>query len=294
MKIFAKYSLTSLVLCVLSVQTVTAQKNKTKLGIIADVIKLDSFLYSVGYRYVEEGVSRSFSPREVTEEQFKEKLAAFKKAKLKIHAANVFVPSQVRLNGPELSEPVVLGYVDTVMRRAKAAGLRVIVLGSSGARNIPDGYDREKAKAEFVDIVRKMAGVAKKYGIVIAMENLNKSECNFVNSLAEGLEIAKEVDHPNFRLTADIYHMLRENDPPDAIRAAGKYLVHGHIAENKDRARPGKNGEDFRPYFQALKDIGFKGVVTMECRWTDIRQEAAEALVYLQGQLDEVYGESKK
>ena len=269
----------------------TKQDKKAKIGIIGDVAKNQLF-FDAGYRYMEEGVSRSFSPRNVSDSAFQIRLPLFLTSKVKVVAANVFLPAQLRLVGDDVNEAAVLGYVDTVMKRSKAAGLRLIVLGSSGSRNIAEGYDREKAKKQFITIVRKMSDVAAKYDMLIAMENLNKGECNFVNNLTESLEIAQSINHPNFKLTADIYHMLREKDPPSSIIAAGKYLVHCHIAENKDRAYPGKNGEDFKPYFRALKQIGFNGVITMECNWTKIEDEASIALQYLQGQLDEVYKET--
>jgi sugar phosphate isomerase/epimerase len=268
----------------------SAQKNKAKIGIIGDVAKSEMF-YAAGYRYMEEGVSRSFSPRNVSDSAFQVRLKLIQSSKVKVVAANVFLPGVLRLVGDDINEAAVLGYVDTVMKRSKAAGLKIIVLGSGGSRNLTEGYDKEKAKLQFINIVRKMSAVAAKYDMIIAMENLNRGECNFVNNLTESLEIANAINHPNFKLTADIYHMLRENDPPSSIIAAGKYLVHCHIAENKDRAYPGKNGEDFKPYFRALKQIGFKGVITMECGWTKIEEEAPVALKYLQGQLDEVYRE---
>ena len=153
----------------------------------------------------------------------------------------------------------------------------------------PSLLTAQTLREEFVDVVRKMAGIAKRYDITIAMENLNRGETNFGNSLAEVVGLVREVNHPRFRATADIYHMLREEEPPGSIVQAGKYLVHCHIAENRDRARPGKNGEDFRPYFKAMWSIGYKGLIMMECGWTDPATEAGPALAYLQGQLDEAY-----
>jgi len=272
----------------IGVMGISAPAQKPSIGVIAGIEK-DSVLYAAGYRYIEEAVARSFSPRALSEEQFNQKLPAIIHTKCKVAAANVFFPSVIKLVGPDVREQEVLGYTDTVMRRCFAAGLRIVVLGSGGARKLPDGYNKEKAKAEFVVLVRKMAEVAAKYHMVIAIENLNHTEVNFINTLAEALEIVKKVDHPNFRLTADIYHMLMEDESPAAIEAAGALLVHCHIAEEKERAYPGKWGEDFRPYFRALKKINFSGIISLECGWKNIDTESAPALVYLQRQLDEAY-----
>src|SRR3546814_8974649 len=106
-----------------------------------------------------------------------------------------------------------------------------------------------------------MAPLAEKYGIIICMENLNSKETNMINTFAEAYQIAKAIDHPNFRLTVDIYHMLMENESPRIIRKAAKYIYHCDLAEKEGRTAPGVHGQDFTPYFQALKDIGYQGKI---------------------------------
>ncbi len=281
---FASIIFISVVLFVLP----SSAQIKAYISINTDIAN-DSFLYSNGFRYVEEVVSRSFSPVNMSDSAFVLKLKQIRNAKCKVVAANSFLPGHLKLVGPVINEAAILGYVDTVMKRAAAAGLRLVVLGSGAARQIPPGFDRDTAKKQFIVIVRKMAIVASKYKIPIAMENLNKGECNFINSVAEGLEIARAINHPYFKLTADIYHMLRENEPATSIVDARDYIIHCHIAENKERGYPGKSGEDFRPYLRALKTIGFTGVLSMECPWKNMQEEAPIAFKYLQQQLDEVY-----
>ena len=275
-------------IALVSIDLAAQERTKPVIGVNTGVDR-DSVFAANGYRYREESVQGSFSPRKYSEPQFQNSLALFKTFKCKVVSANVFFHSYIKLVGPDRNEAVILGYADTVFRRAHEAGLKIIVLGSGDARRIPDGYDRQLAREEFVDVVRKMAGIAKKYDITIAMENLNSGETNFGTSLAEVVGLVREVNHPRFRATADIYHMLRESEPPSSIAVAGKYLVHCHIAENKDRARPGKNGEDFRLYFRALKLIGYKGLIMLECGWGNVAKEAGPTLRYLQEQLDEAY-----
>lgn len=258
------------------------------IGIISEAEK-DSFLFSSGYRYLEENVNRSFSPRTLDWQAFQQKLALLQKTHIKIGAANVFIPGQLKLVGPLHDQQAVLEYVDTVMRRCKMAGVKIVVLGSGEARRVPPGFDSLEARRQFIAVAGKMAMLAEKQGIIIAMENLNKTETNFGNTVSDVLSMAKEINRPGFKVTADIYHMLMEDEPAQSIRDAGNWMVHCHIAEEKDRAYPGKRGEDFRPYFRAFKDIGYKGMIMMECRWTDLNKEAGAALVYLQGQLEESY-----
>jgi sugar phosphate isomerase/epimerase len=255
-------------------------KNVPSIGIIYEAEK-DSQLYASGYRYMEESINRSFSPHTLDWSKFQQRLSLLKQTRTKVYACNVFIPGKLKLVGPDHNQQAVLEYVDTVMRRCKLAGVKVVVLGSGEARKVPPGFDSILARKQFVDVVGKMALLAENQGIIIAMENLNRSETNFGNSVLDVLAIAKEINRPGFKVTADIYHMLREDESPLSIKAAGSWLVHCHIAEKIDRAYHEKTGVDFRPYFRAMKKIGYSGKLMIECRWGDFDKEAGKARTYL-------------
>jgi sugar phosphate isomerase/epimerase len=262
-----------------------AQKLPVRIGINTS-IDADSLLTATGYDYIEENTRKMFY---VSEDVFQQNLKKLKKTKKPVFVANSFLPPSIMLIGPHVNEAWVVGYVDTVFSRAQKAGLSIIVLGSSGSRRLPDGYSRDKAIEEFVYIGRKMAEVAKKYKITIAMESLNQSEDNFITTLSFANELANRINHPNFKLTADMYHMLTENEPADVILKAGKNIVHCHIAEKEGRAVPGTHQEDFVPYFKALKQIKYKGGISLECRWKDMPAQALAARQYLVNQLNQAY-----
>jgi len=286
----------AILILLLSCTTAGAQPKSVvmpAIGIIYEAEK-DSLLYASGYRFLEESIGRSFSPLALDWNAFQQRLARLNETRCKVYACNLFVPGKLKLVGPEHDQQAVLNYVDTVMRRCKLAGVKVVVLGSGEARRVPPGFDSAMARRQFIEVSGKMALLAEKHGIVIAMENLNRSETNFGNTVLDVLMMAKEINRPGFKATADIYHMLREDESPNSIRMAGQWLVHCHIAEEKERAWPGKYGEDFKPYFQALKDIGFSGKIMLECGWKDLQKEAPAALGYLQGQLNESYGKIEK
>jgi sugar phosphate isomerase/epimerase len=165
----------------------------------------------------------------------------------------------------------------------------MIVWGSGGSRGVPEGFDRAKAKEQFIYMALKVASVAAQYNMMIALENLNSTECNFITTAAEAIEIVKAVNHPNFRLCIDIYHMLKENESPKSIALAKGYIIHCEVAEKENRTPPGVHGEDFRPYLIELKKIGYHNQVVIECRWENLETQGAAAYVFLQRQLEEVY-----
>jgi sugar phosphate isomerase/epimerase len=76
--------------------------------------------------------------------------------------------------------------------------------------------------------------------------------------------------------------MMRENEGPEALIEARSYLVHCHIAELKDRTAPGMAGDDFRPYLDALKKIGYQGGISIEGSWKS--EDLPKALLVLREQ----------
>ncbi|QMU27748.1 sugar phosphate isomerase/epimerase family protein [Adhaeribacter radiodurans] len=262
-----------------------------QLGIV-ESIERDSLVYASGFNLIGETVGKMLAPT-LTEEQFQENLKTIKKAKTKLYLCNVLFPGSLKIAGPEVDEQKVLNYVDQVFARAKIANVPVIVLGSGGSRRLPDGYDNETAKADFIKLCKEMALLAKKYNLLIAIESLNSTETNFLNTVQEAAEIVSKVNHPNFKLNADIYHMLKENEPPQHIIDAGKLIAHVEIAEKEKRTLPGVVGEDFRPYFRALKQIKYKGPIVIEAKGNNPSQEIPVAHQYLTKQLREVYSEKK-
>lgn len=257
-----------------------------KIGICTGISNY-SILRDAGYSYIEEAVQGFLVPLE-DETVFNEKLEQFKLAQLPMPALNSFIPGKLRSVGPEAAHEEILKYVETAFRRANMVGVKHIVFGSSGSRKVPDGFSRDEALGQFTDLCRKMAPVAEKYDVVVVIEPLNKGECNLLNSVADGGEIVKNVNHKNIMLLADIYHMLRENEGPESIIKYGDYIRHTHIAENKERAAPGTYNEDFTPYLRALKEIDYKGLMSIECNWKNIAEQAGPALQVLRNQIKSI------
>jgi sugar phosphate isomerase/epimerase len=254
---------------------------------ISTSITNSAILASAGYSFVEETV-RGFLVPDQPEPVFEQKLALLKDSKLPVEACNIFLPGSYKCVGPVPLHEEILKYSDTAFRRAKMAGIKIIVFGSGGARAIPEGFSGEGAKQQFISLCKQLAPVAMKYDITITLEPLNKKECNFINSIAEGAEIVQEVNHVNFRLLADIYHMLMENESPANIIKYGHLLSHTHIAEKINRSAPGVNNEDFTPYFRALKEVNYSGRMAIECTWQNLADQASKALSVIRNQAGSV------
>jgi len=262
------------------------------IGIVQDY-ENDSLLHSSGYMYLIESVTKCFSPIKVTDQQFEMKVTDLKNLKTTLLAVNLFIPADLKVVGPSVNEFSVLAYTEKVFQRCQSANVKLITWGSGGSRRVPEGFDRTKAKEQFISIAKKIAAQAAQYNVILALENLNSTETNFITTLQEALDVVKQVDHPNFRLCADIYHMMKEDEDPSIIEKGKGYIVHCEIAEKEKRTPPGISGDDFRPYFKELKRINYKGKIILECRWENIALQAHLAYQETQKQLDEVYIKKK-
>jgi sugar phosphate isomerase/epimerase len=241
-------------------------------------------LKAAGYDYVEEGVQRLLIPREAAD-QFAPNLAQAISAPLGVYAYAGFLPGELACVGPDAAHEEILKYARTAFERARQVGSRIIVFGSGRSRRVPEGFSHERAMEQYVELLQKMGPIAAEYDILIAIEPLNKNECNLVNTVRQGTDIVRAVHHPNIRVLADIYHMALEEEGPDSIVEAGSLLVHVHIAEKEGRARPGTAPYDFVPYFAALRRIGYRGGISLECRWRNFDDEIEPALTYVREQL---------
>jgi sugar phosphate isomerase/epimerase len=254
-----------------------------KIGVCTGLSNYNT-IASAGFNYLEEGV-RSFLVPSENEDVFNEKLALVKTSGVPVAACNSFLPAELKCVGPEPHHEKIILFTETAFRRAQMAGIQTIVLGSSGSRSIPEGFSKEEASLQFIELCWKIALIGEKYNVVIALEPLNRNECNFINSVTEGVSIVKAVNHPNFMVLADIYHMLIENEGPESLIENGLYLRHIHIAEKEGRSAPGVHGEDFTAYFKALKTAGYKGKMSIECRWDNMELQAQKALDVLRTQI---------
>lgn len=261
-----------------------------EIGIVQN-LENDSLIRAYGYRYLVESIARLISPKNVTAQQFEENVRKIKKLKKPLYACNIFIPGELKVVGPDVNEAAILAYAEEVFQRCKIAGVNMIIWGSGGSRRLPDGFDREKAKEQFVSVAQKIADLGRRYNMTFALENLNSTETNFITRTEEAFEIVEKVDRKNFGLCVDIYHMLKEGEPASNIEKTAKRLIYCEVAEKENRTPPGVHGEDFRPYLSALKKVGYKGKIVIECRWDDVVKQGQGAFEYLSNQLKEVYSQ---
>lgn len=238
------------------------------------------------FEFIEAHVWQYFLP-EQPDSAFAPRAAEARASKLPTPAANSLFPPDLKVVGPSVDVERMKRFAETAFRRAASIGLTTIVFGSAGARMVPDGWSVDRGFEQYVEALTLLAPLAQKHGIMLVVEALNRGECNLVNTIDEGAEAVKRCNHSHVRLLVDIFHMLRNGESPDGITRHASLVTHSHLAEDKDRAEPGKYNDDFRPYLKALRAAKLCQRLTIECVWStgDIRQGYAGALQALRRQL---------
>jgi sugar phosphate isomerase/epimerase len=155
-------------------------------------------------------------------------------------------------------------YLVDLARCCRDLGGELMVLGSPAQRRIPVGATKVQAADHAVDtLCRARKGIADA-GIRLCLEPLSPPEADFINTCAEALEILRRIDHPNFVLHLDVKAMHTDDAPlPELIRRHGAHAGHFH-ANDANRRGPGFGNTDFVPIFQAVKDSGYNGWVSVE------------------------------
>lgn len=209
-------------------------------------------LRDAGAEYLEFAVGATTPEGEPGE--FAQLQAALVNAPLRVEAFNSFLPAHHRITGPDVNLNQVMQYCRVALSRCKALGANVVVLGSAGARRVPEGFDKSEAEKQFVAFCRELAPIAEDNDITICIEPLNRNEDNLILSVQHGARIVDEVAHPSIQLLADLYHIEIEGESLANVAAANGRLRHAHLAD-VGRVAPGyaREGEaDFKGFFAAL------------------------------------------
>jgi len=115
-----------------------------------------------------------------------------------------------------------------------------------------------------VDGYQTLGRVLESSRVTIAIEPLNRFETYFLNTADDAIALVDAIGHPNVGILFDTFHAnIEEKDIGAAYRRLGKRLRHVHTCEN-DRGIPGSGHVEWPQVFQALRDLGYDGWLTIE------------------------------
>jgi sugar phosphate isomerase/epimerase len=197
--------------------------------------------------------------------------AAFANAKARVRdlplpvpVMSYLFPHDLRLVGEQIDEARARAYFERVVALMDAADTQLVVYGSGWARNVPEGFDPQRAEDQFLHALVWCAEALHAIGATLVIEPLNRKESNQCNSVADGVRLAHATGRGNVGSLADFYHVDEEHEPFDALREFGAALAHVHLADT-GRLNPGSGGYDYAGFFGALKSAGYTGRMSGEC-----------------------------
>jgi len=159
---------------------------------------------------------------------------------------------------------------------------------------------RPQERQLVIEVLRDVAGDAKRRGITLLLEACNRYETYLYNTLGDVRETILAVGASNLKLHADTYHMnIEEEGFLQAFRDCADVLGYVHISESH-RGLLGNGTVNWEDVFAGLLRANFSGILTMEsfaainpdlraatCLWRPPKQSAEvlarEGLKFMRG-----------
>lgn len=156
-------------------------------------------------------------------------------------------------------------YLSCLLDLCSDLGGKVLVLGSPKQRSLQSGQTFEQAEKRACDLFESVLDKARGLDLTICIEPLSPVETNFINTVVQGMEIVRKINHPNLKIHLDVKAMCSEQKPvPEIIRSV-KVEDIGHFHVNDPNLYgPGMGNVDYTPIAQAIRDIGWDKWLSVE------------------------------
>ena len=154
---------------------------------------------------------------------------------------------------------------------------------------VGEGQTRSEAEALFLETMGRVLPYAKRKGVTILIEPINRYESNFINNLDEAAALLDRLNAENVGIMADVFHMNIEDDViSDSLIRNRKYVKYVHIADS-NRLAPGMGHTDFEAILNALRRMNYDGWLSVEVLPgkdpDDIARRSAQTMRRLMGRV---------
>ncbi len=121
---------------------------------------------------------------------------------------------------------------------------------------------------------------ARKFGLDIALETLNRFETDLINTCEELMQLIADINEPEAKVILDGFHMnIEEPNPEAAIKRAGDKLIHFQVSENY-RGTPGTGQTPWDAYRRGLEAINYQGIVSIESFTPEVKELAGAVCIW--------------
>jgi D-psicose/D-tagatose/L-ribulose 3-epimerase len=166
----------------------------------------------------------------------------------------------------------------------------VMVFGSPKQRCAVNGSTPAEARKRFEEGLASIAGHAVERGVTVLVEALPAGQCDVVETLAEAVEIVRNISSPGIRTMFDSHNAIDEKEPHAVlVDRYFEYIRHVHVNE-MDGRHPGTGSYDFKPVLEVLKRKNYSGWISLEAfDFTPGAERLAdESLRYLESEISKL------
>ena len=143
-------------------------------------------------------------------------------------------------------------------------GGTVMIFGSPKQRCVSEGVTRDEAWDYACETFRGIVPILEERGVTLCLEPLAPEETNFINTADEAARMICDLGSPSFQLLLDVKAMSSESKPIDQIIRENRSIVKHFHANDANLRGPGFGNTDFVPIAAALREIDYKGWVSVE------------------------------
>ena len=167
-------------------------------------------------------------------------------------------------NDPQYHDRLTGNYLRHIDLVAEA-GYKNLICFSGNRNSMDDNTGMENC----IKGLKKIMSHAEKKGVIIQMELFNSKVDHkdyMCDKSAWGIELARKLGSPNFKLLYDIYHMqINEGDVIRTIKDHHEYFGHYHTAGVPGRHEIDDTQELYYPaIMRAIAETGYQGYVAQE------------------------------
>jgi sugar phosphate isomerase/epimerase len=288
------------ILCALAVMSISgASAQDVQVGLLGGVGKdpeaMCKKLHDAGFKYCQIGFGTSWDKEMATTLK---KLS--KKYDVKISTMMYCTPGGRWnfLEGPTtigLVPPVNrIKYIDTYKKAIDFCAMADIPAMHSHFGFIPEEPNCE-LYASFIECMRELCQYAKDKGVMVFCETGQETATTLIRAI-------HDIGTGNIFVNCDVANMVLygKGNPVDAVRQFGPLLKELHAKDGKYPTNPYYLGREtkipegdvnFPELVKALKEIGFKGVMTIECELRgDNSAYVNDTKKYLEDLIEQSYG----
>lgn len=154
---------------------------------------------------------------------------------------------------------------EELLPKIAEAGYPNMIVFSGNREGLPD----DEGLKNCAKGLKRITPLAEKLGVTVCMEILNSKRSHKdyqCDHTLWGVELAKEIGSPRFKLLYDIFHtQIMEGDVIDTIRENIAYIGHFHTGGVPGRAEIDETQElNYRRICEAIVETGFDGYLAQE------------------------------